>query len=92
MLEWSSSVTRTCGKFYLCMRLIGTLRRDCLDHVLIFGERHLRRILTLYFSYYNETRTYLCWTRIRRCDERSKPVAIAATLILSGLPHQYARI
>jgi transposase InsO family protein len=40
-------------------RLIGTLRRECLDHVLIFGERHLRRILTLYSLYYNETRTHL---------------------------------
>ena len=40
-------------------RLIGTLRRDCLDHVLIFGERHRRRILTLYSVYYNETRTHL---------------------------------
>src|SRR5262245_27638671 len=40
-------------------RLIGTLRRDCLDHVLIFGERHLRRVLTAYAIYYNETRTHL---------------------------------
>src|SRR5260221_10432776 len=40
-------------------RLIGTLRRDCLDHVLVFGERHLRQILALYSSYYNETRTHL---------------------------------
>ena len=40
-------------------RLIGTLRRDCLDHVLIFGERHLRRVLTSYSVYYNETRTHL---------------------------------
>src|SRR6266487_782020 len=40
-------------------RLIGTLRRECLDHVLIFGERHLRRILALYSSYYNQTRTHL---------------------------------
>ena len=35
-------------------RLIGTLRRECLDHVLIYGERHLRRILTLYSLYYND--------------------------------------
>src|SRR5216117_485097 len=35
-------------------RLIGTLRRECLDHVLIFGEQHLRRILALYSSYYND--------------------------------------
>jgi transposase InsO family protein len=40
-------------------RLIGTLRRDCLDHILIFGEQHLRRVLTLYSIYYNETRTHL---------------------------------
>ena len=35
-------------------RLIGTLRRECLDHVLIFGERHLHRVLTLYSLYYND--------------------------------------
>jgi transposase InsO family protein len=40
-------------------RLIGTLRRDCLDHVVILGERHLRRVLTLYALYYNQTRTHL---------------------------------
>ena len=40
-------------------RLIGTLRRDCLDHALIFGARHLRRILISYSRYYNETRTHL---------------------------------
>src|SRR5215467_4303928 len=40
-------------------RLIGTLRRECLDHVLILGERHLRRVLTLYALYYNDTRTHL---------------------------------
>ena len=40
-------------------RLIGTLRRDCLDHVLIFGARHLRRVLAAYSANYNETRTHL---------------------------------
>ena len=35
-------------------RLIGTLRRECLDHVLIYGERHLRRVLSLYSLYYND--------------------------------------
>src|SRR5437667_6305600 len=40
-------------------RLIGTLRRECLDHVLILGERHLRRTLTSYSSYYTEWRTHL---------------------------------
>src|SRR6266480_3765373 len=39
--------------------LFGTMRRDCLDHVLIFGERHLRRVLKSYLVYHNETRTHL---------------------------------
>ena len=52
-------------------RLIGTLRRDCLDHVLILGERHLRRVLTLYSLYYNETRTHLGLSEDARDDEPS---------------------
>ena len=74
-------------------RLIGTLRRDCLDHVLIFGERHLRRILTLYSVYYNETRTHLGLGKdapqprpIQRCG------TLLATPILSGLHNRYTRI
>jgi Integrase core domain len=40
-------------------RLIGTVRRDCPDHLLIFGERHLRQVLTAYSHHYKETRTHL---------------------------------
>jgi putative transposase len=40
-------------------RLIGSIRRECLDHVLVLGERHLRRILTRYFGYYHRARTHL---------------------------------
>src|SRR5437773_4946054 len=40
-------------------RLIGSIRRDCLDHVVVFGERHLRHLLTSYQSYYNEIRPHL---------------------------------
>jgi transposase InsO family protein len=74
-------------------RLIGTLRRECLDHVLIFGERHLRRILALYSSYYNQTRTHLALGKdapLRRAVQGSG--AIIATPILFGLHHLYARI
>jgi transposase InsO family protein len=39
-------------------RLIGSIRRECLDHVVVLGEAHLRRILTTYASYYNELRTH----------------------------------
>ena len=74
-------------------RLIGTLRRECLDHVLIYGERHLRRILTLYSLYYNETRTHLGLGKdapLRRSVQRSG--TIVTIPILSGLHHHYARI
>jgi transposase InsO family protein len=74
-------------------RLIGTLRRECLDHVLIFGEQHLRRVLTLYALYYNETRTHLGLAKDaprRRAVQRRGD--IVTTPILSGLHHRYARI
>jgi transposase InsO family protein len=74
-------------------RLIGTVRRDCLDHVLIFGERHLRRVLTQYSRYYNETRTHLGLGKdapLRRAVQRSG--TIVTTPILSGLHHRKARI
>ena len=52
-------------------RLIGTVRRECLDRMLIFGEALLRQILTSYASYYNEfAHTYPC-KRMRRGVERS---------------------
>ena len=40
-------------------RLIGSIRRDCVDHVIVLGEQHLRRILTSYFAYYHRSRTHL---------------------------------
>ena len=42
-----------------CERLIGSIRRECLDHVVVFGERHLRHLLRSYANYYNQTRTHL---------------------------------
>ena len=40
-------------------RLIGSIRRECLDHVIILSERHLRRVLSSYFRYHHEARTHL---------------------------------
>jgi len=74
-------------------RLIGSLRRECLDHVLIFGEWHLRRVLTSYSLYYNEARTHLGLAKdapLGRPIQRSG--TITATPILFGLHHRYARI
>ena len=74
-------------------RLIGTVRRECLDRMLIFGESHLRQILSFYAAYYNQVRTHLALgknTPLGRAVQRSG--AIVAIPILSGLHHHYVRI
>jgi transposase InsO family protein len=74
-------------------RLIGTLRLECLDHILIFGEAHLRQILSAYAAYYNQARTHLALQKdapLHRAIQRSG--AIVAIPILAGLHHQYLRI
>jgi transposase InsO family protein len=74
-------------------RLIGTVRRECLDQLVTFGEAHLRKILTLYASYYNKSRTHLSLRKdvpLGRTVQRYGK--IAATPVLSGLHHRYARI
>ena len=43
----------------ICERVIGTIRRECLDHILVLSERHRRRILTRYVAYYHRARTHL---------------------------------
>jgi hypothetical protein len=73
-------------------RLIGTLWHDCLD-VLILGEWHLRRVLTLYSHYYDETRTHLGLSKDaprRRAVQLSGIIVTAQ--VLSGLHHRYMRI
>jgi transposase InsO family protein len=74
-------------------RLIGTLRRECLNHMVIFGEAHLRRILTAYAAYSNQTRTHLALNKdspLERPIKRSG--SVAAIPVLAGLHHQYVRI
>jgi len=74
-------------------RLIGTLRRECLDQVVIFSEMHLRRILYTYAAYYNQARTHMALQKhapLHRAVQRSG--AIFAIPTLAGLHHQYVRI
>ena len=74
-------------------RLIGTLRRECLDQVLILGESHLRHVLASYAAYYNQARTHLALQKdapLHRAVQRSG--VIIAVPILAGLHHQYIRI
>jgi transposase InsO family protein len=73
-------------------RLIGSVRRECLDHIVVFGEAHLRRILKAYAAYSNEIRTHLSLDKDAPNSRRSQTVgAIAAMPILGGLHHQYVR-
>jgi transposase InsO family protein len=74
-------------------RLIGSLRRECLDQLLIFGEEHLRRVLADYAAYYNQTRPHLTLQKdapLRRAVQRFG--SIVAVPVLGGLHHQYVRI
>jgi transposase InsO family protein len=74
-------------------RLIGSIRRKCLDHVVVFAERHLRHVLSCYMEYYNAARTHLSLdkdTPVRRAVQSIGH--IQARTVLGGLHHQYARM
>jgi transposase InsO family protein len=74
-------------------RLIGSIRRDCLDHVVLFGEQHLRRLLESYQRYYNEARTHLSLGKDAPVSRTVQTVGrIIAEPRLGGLHHQYVRI
>ena len=72
-------------------RLIGSIRRECIDHIIVFGERHLRHVLLSYMKYYNEIRTHLSLEKdapVSRTVERTGHILCRP--ILGGLHHQYA--
>ncbi|MBZ0267962.1 integrase core domain-containing protein [bacterium] len=73
-------------------RLIGSIRRECLDHAVILGERHLRHLLRRYFSYYHRSRTHLS---LDGDPPEPRPVHAAGRIIalpeVGGLHHRYER-
>jgi len=74
-------------------RVIGSIRRECLDHIIVWNAPHLQRVLNAYLHYYNSTRTHLSLSKdtpLRRPVQRGGRVI--ATDILGGLHHQYCRI
>jgi transposase InsO family protein len=74
-------------------RLIGSIRRECTDHVVAFGAEHLRRVLQSYARYYNMCRTHRALGKdapVHRVTERLG--SIMSRPILGGLHHQYCRI
>jgi transposase InsO family protein len=74
-------------------RLIGSIRRECVDHIIVLGEAHLRRILKSYARYYNETRTHLALDKDAPLSRTVKRAGrILCRPILGGLHHEYVRI
>jgi putative transposase len=74
-------------------RVIGSIRRECLDHVLVCNERGLRRVLRQYAAYYHETRTHLS---LGKDAPLTRPVAARGRIIavpqVGGLHHRYDRL
>src|ERR1700676_1549331 len=76
-----------------CERAIGSIRRECLDHVVVFGERHLRHLLRSYQRYYNEARTHLSLSKEAPLPARVDAVGrILPKPFLGGLHHLYVRV
>jgi transposase InsO family protein len=74
-------------------RLIGSIRRECLDHIVVMGEVSLRHTLKAYARYYNEVRTH---RSLHKDAPQTRPVqftgSIASRPVLGGLHHHYVRV
>ncbi|HEY8006352.1 MAG TPA: hypothetical protein VIE66_06035 [Methylocella sp.] len=69
------------------------IRRECLDHVVVFGERHLRHLLISYMAFYNGAKTHLSLNKDAPVPRAVQAIGrILPTPILGGLLHQYVRI
>jgi transposase InsO family protein len=74
-------------------RLIGSIRRECLDQIVVFGEGHLRRVVRRYAEYYNTVRTHLSLNKDAPTRRSIQRVGRVVSLpFLNGLHHQYVRI
>jgi transposase InsO family protein len=78
-----------------CERFLGSVRRECLDHILVLGERHLARVLREYMAYYNDARLHQSLqqpipTGTESAVHRPRPGGkIQAIPVLAGLHHTY---
>jgi putative transposase len=76
-------------------RLVGSVRRECLDHVIVLGERHLHRIVKSYFAYYHRSRTHLSLSKDAPVPRNVclPPLGeIVALPEVGGLHHRYQRL
>jgi len=72
----------------------GSIRRECLDHVVVIGERHLREILSKYVDYYNGTRTHLSLSKDApkpRAMQLPSQGSVVKVSRVGGLHHEYLR-
>jgi hypothetical protein len=75
-------------------RLIGSFRRECLDHVIVLNQTHLRRLLARYISYYHRSRTHLSLQKdapTPRHVQNPKEGGVIAFAEVGGLHHRYER-
>jgi len=73
--------------------LIGSVRRECVDHIVLLGEAHLRPILTKYAAYYNELRTHQSLGKDAPIHRAIQHVGrIVSVSVIGGLHHHYCRI
>jgi hypothetical protein len=69
------------------------MRRECLDHVLVMGEAHLRRILRAYADYFNRVRTHLALDKDAPLSRPVQAIGSVVTIpLLGGLHHKYGRM
>ena len=75
-------------------RVIGSIRRECLNHVIVINDKHLRRILKIYFRYYHESRAHLSLGKDApeaRQIQANKLERIVQIPQVGGLHHRYER-
>ena len=75
-------------------RLIGSIRRECMDHVIVFNEAGVRRVLKSYFDYYNNSRTHLALNKDAPMPRKIQPPELGRVVELpqvGGLHHRYER-
>jgi transposase InsO family protein len=76
-------------------RVIGSIRRECLDHLVIFNERHLCQVLSSYVDYYHRSRTHLSLRKDSPDPRPVQPPALGKVIVLpqvGGLHHRYLRL
>jgi transposase InsO family protein len=74
-------------------RLIGSIRRECVDHILVLSEAHLRRILKAYARYYNDIRTHWSLDKDAPLPRQVQRTGIINShAVLGGVHHHYVRV